>query len=52
VRNWDGHRIPGGKALFEVAMERAAEKERLRKVNPLIRDGGMSLSVCAFDASS
>ena len=44
VRNWDGHRIPGGKAAFEVAMERAAEKERLKKVNPLIRDGGQLLA--------
>lgn len=40
VRNWDGHRIPGGKAPFEIALEREAEKERLRKLNPIIRHGG------------
>ena len=52
VRQWDGHRIPGGKAPFEVAMDRAAEKERLRKLNPVIRDGGMSISCSLFTTLS
>ncbi|KAF8665129.1 hypothetical protein AX16_000595 [Volvariella volvacea WC 439] len=36
-----GHRVPvpGGKAPFEVEMEREAEEERRRKANPIIHDG-------------
>jgi len=36
-----GHRvpIPGGKAPYELALEKEAELERKRKENPIIRDG-------------
>ncbi|KAL0568362.1 hypothetical protein V5O48_013628 [Marasmius crinis-equi] len=38
----DGHRvpIPGGKAPYEVRMERELEEERKRRENPVIKDGG------------
>jgi hypothetical protein len=35
-----GYRIPGGKAPFEVEMEQEEEQERLRRLNPIVRDGG------------
>jgi len=34
-----GLRIPGGKAPFEIEMEREEEEARLRHLNPVIRDG-------------
>ncbi|TDL15841.1 FYVE-domain-containing protein [Rickenella mellea] len=43
VRAWDGYRVPGGKAPFEIKMERKAEQQRLRKANPVIRDGDFQL---------
>jgi hypothetical protein len=35
-----GYRIPGGKAPFEEEMEREEREELLRKLNPVVRDGG------------
>jgi hypothetical protein len=43
------YRIPGGKAPFEVEMEKEEEAERLRRQNPIVRDGGQSPS---YDISS
>jgi hypothetical protein len=37
-----GLRIPGGKAPFEIEMEREEEEARLRHLNPIIQDGGLS----------
>jgi hypothetical protein len=37
-----GYRIPGGKAPFELEMEQEEEQERLRRLNPIVRDGGLS----------
>lgn len=34
-----GYRIPGGKAPYEIEMEREEEEARLRRLNPVIRDG-------------
>ncbi|KII86522.1 hypothetical protein PLICRDRAFT_44124 [Plicaturopsis crispa FD-325 SS-3] len=34
-----GYRIPGGKALFEIEMDREEEAERLRRLNPVVHDG-------------
>ncbi|THU88199.1 hypothetical protein K435DRAFT_803712 [Dendrothele bispora CBS 962.96] len=41
----DGYRVPvlGGKAPFEVEMERQMEEERRRRENPVIRDGEFQL---------
>jgi hypothetical protein len=39
---YPGHRAPGGKAPFEIEMEREEEEERLRRLNPIVRDGGWS----------
>jgi len=36
------YRIPGGKAPFEIEMEKEEEAERLRRQNPIVRDGGQS----------
>lgn len=38
-----GYRIPGGKAPFEIEMEQEEEQERLRRLNPIVRDGGWCL---------
>ena len=35
-----GIRIPGGKAPFEIEMEREEEEAQLRHLNPVIQDGG------------
>jgi hypothetical protein len=35
-----GYRIPGGKASFELDMEREEAEARLRRANPVVRDGG------------
>lgn len=35
-----GIRIPGGKAPFEIEMEREEEEARLRYLNPVVQDGG------------
>jgi hypothetical protein len=51
-----GLRIPGGKAPFEIEMEREEEEVRLRHLNPIIQDGGMwpflhdrcSIIICIF----
>lgn len=40
-----GLRIPGGKAPFEIEMEREEEEARLRRLNPIIRDGGGPSSI-------
>jgi hypothetical protein len=37
-----GLRVPGGKAPFEIEMEREEEEARLRHLNPIVRDGGKS----------
>jgi hypothetical protein len=37
-----GLRIPGCKAPFEIEMEREEEEARLRRLNPVIQDGGKS----------
>ncbi len=37
-----GARLPGGKAGYEIRLEKEAEKERRRRENPVIKDGGMS----------
>ncbi|KAF5355838.1 hypothetical protein D9756_004313 [Leucocoprinus leucothites] len=34
-----GYRPPGGKAPFEIEMEREEEEARLRKLNPVVKDG-------------
>lgn len=34
-----GYRPPGGKAIYEIEMEREEAEERLRKLNPVIKDG-------------
>lgn len=31
--------VPGAKALFELAMEQEEREERLRRENPIIKDG-------------
>lgn len=36
--------VPGGKAPYEHQLEKEAELERLRKENPIIRDGGQSFT--------
>ncbi len=43
-----GARLPGGKAGYEIRLEKEAEKERRRRENPVIKDGGMSLSLLWF----
>lgn len=44
----DGYRlpVPGGKAPFEIQMEREQEEERIRKSNPIIRDGAFQYRFC------
>lgn len=44
----DGYRlpVPGGKAPFEIQMEREQEEERIRKSNPIIRDGDFQYRFC------
>ena len=37
---FEGVRVPFGKAPFEIEMEREAEEARLRRLNPVISDGG------------
>ncbi len=39
VREWDGYRVPYGKAAYEIEMEREEEEERIKKANPIIKDG-------------
>lgn len=38
VKPW--YRIPGGKAPYELDMEREEQQERDRRANPIVRDGG------------
>ena len=46
------YRIPGGKAPFELEMEREEEEERQRRLNPIVRDGGMcSLYQASFNGN-
>lgn len=40
--------IPGGKAPYELQLEKEAELERLRRENPVIKDGGMCHSANCF----
>lgn len=35
-----GHRVPGGKAPYELDLEREEEEQRIRRANPILRDGG------------
>ena len=35
-------RIPGCKAAYEIELEREEEERRIRRANPVIRDGGQS----------
>lgn len=47
IQQHPGHRLPGGKAPFEIEMEREEEEERLRRLNPIVRDGGSFVSLVA-----
>lgn len=45
MTNWVGHRIPGTKAQYELDLEREEEEARIRKMNPVLRDGDFQLRV-------
>ncbi|THG97228.1 hypothetical protein EW026_g4731 [Hermanssonia centrifuga] len=40
-----GYRIPGSKAQYEIDLERDAEEARIKRANPVIKDGDFQLRV-------
>lgn len=46
-----GFRVPGRKAPYELEMEREDAEEVRRRMNPIVRDGGRSLPLCAWSCA-
>ena len=52
IPEYAAKRIPGRKPTYELELEREEEERRLRRLNPVIKDGGQSAPACALFATA